>query len=136
MIRPRPTAPVLALALLATAATAQAPAQAQDIFIGTVKIEQEKVVLTRCDTAQNRYVLKDGAPEKPVAALARRLATLKAPVEATVIGEYEEDGEGAALRVSDIQDVEASTSCHLLDALSALEGASKPSDGAPPAPPR
>jgi hypothetical protein len=114
--------------------TAQAPAQAQDIFIGTVKIEQDKVLLTRCDLAENRYVLKDGAPEKPVAALARRLATLKAPVQATVIGEYEEDGDGAALRVGDIQDVQAGKSCHLLDALSALEGAPQPSDGVPELP--
>jgi hypothetical protein len=132
MIPPHATAPILALALLATAATAQA----QDIFIGTVKIEQDQVVLTRCDAARNRYVLKDGAPEKPVAALAARLATLKAPVQATVIGEYEADGDGNALRVNDIQDVEAGTSCHLLDALSALEGAMKPSDGAPLKPPR
>ena len=113
MTRQRLTIPVLSLALLMIAATARA----QDLYIGTVKVERDAIVLTRCDLVENRYVLKDGAPEAPVAALRARLATLKAPVYAEVIGEYEEDGEGNALRVLEIQGVEADKSCHLLDAL-------------------
>jgi hypothetical protein len=113
------TAGLLALAMAGPIA---GTAQAQDIFIGTVGIERGQLVLTRCDLVENRYVLKDGAPEKPVAALAARLATLKAPVQAEVIGEYEADGDGNALRVIDIQNVQPGQSCHLLDAASSPPG--------------
>ncbi|EJL34363.1 hypothetical protein PMI01_01664 [Caulobacter sp. AP07] len=130
MPRQRLVTPLLSLALLTVAATAQA----QDLYIGTVKVERDQVVLTRCDLVENRYVLKDSAPEEPVAALAARLATLKAPVYAEVIGEYEEDGDGNALRVIDIQNVQADKSCHLLDAASAPGGDVNPPDGAPELP--
>ena len=103
------------LLTLAMAWPLAATAWAQDLYIGTVKVENDQMVLTRCDLVENRYVLRDGTPDAPVAALAARLATLKAPVYAEVIGEYEEDGDGNALRVLDIQGVQAGKSCHLLD---------------------
>ncbi|TCS10199.1 hypothetical protein [Caulobacter sp. BK020] len=115
--------PALA-ALCALAATAAAaPAVAQDLFIGTVEVRQDQVVLTRCDVAQNRYVLRDrqGEADKPVARLRERLKTLKAPVYAEVIGDYVEiqDEEGAGLDVIGLDNVTPAKSCHLLDALPA-----------------
>jgi hypothetical protein len=131
MPRQRLTTPLLSLALLTVAATAHA----QDVYIGTVKVERDQVVLTRCDLVENRYVLKDGAPEAPVAALRTRLATLKSPVYAEVIGEYEEDGDGNALRVVDIENVQADKSCHLLDGLPPAPGGDEILLEPPPAPP-
>lgn len=115
--------PILAaLGALGLAATA-APALAQDLFIGTVEVRKDQVVLTRCDLAQNRYVLRDrdGEADKPVAKLRERLKTLKAPVYAEVIGDYVEvQGEdGNGLDVIGLENVTAAKSCHLIDALPA-----------------
>lgn len=112
---------VLALTLALVATTA--PALAQDIYIGTVDVQKEQVILTRCDLARNRYVLRDreGEAEKPVAKLRERLKTLKVPVYVEVIGDYVEiQGEdGNGLDVIDLGDVTAGKSCHLIDALPA-----------------
>jgi hypothetical protein len=115
---------LVALCALAVAAAA-APAAAQDLYIGTVDVQKDQVILTRCDLAQNRYVLRDregeGKADKPVAKLRERLKTLKAPVYAEVIGEYvevqSEDGNG--LDVIGLENVTPAKSCHLLDALPA-----------------
>ena len=115
---------LVALCALAVAAAA-APAAAQDLYIGTVDVQKDQVILTRCDLAQNRYVLRDregeGEADKPVAKLRERLKTLKAPVYAEVIGEYvevqSEDGNG--LDVIGLDNVTPAKSCHLLDALPA-----------------
>jgi hypothetical protein len=112
--------PLAALCGLAAMATA-APVLAQDLFIGTLDVRKDQVVLTRCDLAQNRYVLRDraGESEKPVARLRERLKTLKAPVYVEVFGEYAEiEGEdGNALDVIGLENLTAGKSCHLMDAL-------------------
>jgi hypothetical protein len=111
---------IAALCGLAVTAFA-APALAQDIYIGTVDVQKDQVILTRCDLADNRYVLRDreGEPDKLVAKLRERLKTLKAPVYVEVIGEYvevkSEDGNG--LDVIGLENVTPSKSCHLIDAL-------------------
>lgn len=117
--------PVLvALCALATA-TVAAPALAQDLYIGTVDIQKDQVILTRCDLVQNRYVLRDrpqgDAEGAPVAGLRARLKTLKAPVYVEVIGEYVEiQGEdGNGLEVIALENLTAGKSCHLTDALPA-----------------
>lgn len=106
-----------ALALAATAA----PVLAQDLYIGTVDVQKDQVILTRCDLAQNRYVLRDrpGEPETPVADLRARLKTLKAPVYVEVFGAYAELGEDSALDVIGLENLTAGKSCHLIDALPA-----------------
>jgi len=115
---------LVALCALAVAAAA-APAAAQDLYIGTVDVQKDQVILTRCDLAQNRYVLRDregeGEADKPVAKLRERLKTLKAPVYAEVIGDYVEvQGEdGNGLDVIELENVTPAKSCHLLDALPA-----------------
>jgi hypothetical protein len=112
--------PLAALCGLAAMAAA-APVLAQDLFIGTLDVRKDQVVLTRCDLAQNRYVLRDrtGEAEKPVARLRERLKTLKAPVYVEVFGEYAEiEGEdGNALDVIGLENLTAGKSCHLTDAL-------------------
>lgn len=109
-------------ALCASAAMAAAtPVLAQDLFIGTLDVRKDQVVLTRCDLAQNRYVLRDRPDnaDKPVAQLHERLKTLKAPVYVEVFGEYAEIGGeyGNALDVIGLENLTAGKSCHLLDAL-------------------
>lgn len=108
------------LVLAALVATVwAAPALAQDLYIGTVAVEKDQVVLTRCDLVQNRYILRDGkeASEKPVAKLRERLKTLKAPVYVEVFGQYAEQGEDNALDVISLENIKAGKSCHLMDAL-------------------
>ena len=110
-----------ALCALAVTATAGGSALAQDLYIGTVDVQKNQVILTRCDLADNRYVLRDreGEAEKPVAKLREQLKALKAPVYVEVFGEYvevqSEDGNG--LDVIGLENVTAGKSCHLIDAL-------------------
>ncbi|MDG2531680.1 hypothetical protein [Caulobacter endophyticus] len=96
-------------------------ALAQDLYIGTVDVQKDQVILTRCDLAANRYVLRDRAEEqeKPVAKLREKLQTLKAPVYVEVIGQYVEiEGQdGNALDVIALEGLKAGKSCHLADAL-------------------
>lgn len=96
-------------------------AVAQDLYIGTLEVRKDQVILSRCDLATNRYVLRDreGEAEKPVAKLREKLKTLKAPVYVEVIGQYAEiEGEeGNALDVIRLENLTAGKSCHLVDAL-------------------
>lgn len=94
-------------------------AQAQDLYVGTVALEKDAVVLTRCDLVQNRYVLRDrkGERAQPVAELRQRLKTPKAPVYVEVIGDYAEQGEDNVLDVIGLENLKAGKSCHLSDAL-------------------
>jgi hypothetical protein len=111
---------ILGLAALAVAASA-APALAQDLYIGTVDVQKDQVILTRCDLVQNRYVLRDREGQTLVAKLRARLTTLKAPVYVEVFGDYVEvQGEdGNGLDVIGLEHVTAGKSCHLVDALPA-----------------
>jgi hypothetical protein len=106
--------------LLGMATTAfAAPGLAQDLYVGTVDVQKDQVILTRCDLVQNRYVLRDreGDAETPVARLRDRLKTLKAPVYVEVIGEYAEVGGDNALDVIGLENLTPGKSCHLIDAL-------------------
>jgi len=120
-----------AIAVLAASLLTAGAAQAQDIYIGTVRFDEGAVWLDRCDLAGNRYILRDAAPDKPVARLKARLATLKGPVYAEVIGQYEEDGDANVLRVLGVEGVQGGKSCHLLDALDALDKPAPPSETPP-----
>lgn len=105
-------------ALLGTCAGA---ASAQDLYIGTLEVRKDEVILVRCDLAANRYLLRDrqGEPEQPVAKLREKLKTLKAPVYVEVIGQYVEiqGHDGNALDVIGLENLSAGKSCHLVDAL-------------------
>lgn len=95
------------------------PVLAQDLYIGTVDVQKDQVILTRCDLAQNRYVLRDAKdePGKPVAELRERLKTLKAPIYVEVVGRFAEAGDDNALDVMALENIKAGKSCHLIDAL-------------------
>lgn len=116
----RPSLPILALA---AALATGGPALAQDLFIGTVQVENDQVILTRCDLVSNRYRLRDRQDDaaKPVARLRERLKSLKAPVYVEVIGEYVElqGDEGDGLDVIGLENLTAGKTCHLADALGA-----------------
>ncbi|WP_240633853.1 hypothetical protein [Caulobacter flavus] len=113
--------PLLALASAAGLGLCAGPVLAQDLYIGTVAVQKDQVILTRCDLAANRYVLRDRDSEqdKPVAKLRERLKALKAPVYVEVIGEYVEikTDDGNALDVIGLENLTAGKSCHLADAL-------------------
>jgi hypothetical protein len=108
----------LILAALLLAASA-APVLAQDLYIGTVDVQKDQVILTRCDLVENRYVLRDRSGETLVAKLRARLKTLKAPVYVEVVGEYVEvQGEdGNGLDVIALDNITAGKSCHLSDVM-------------------
>ena len=91
------------------------PADANDIFIGTLSVEGGRVVLRRCDLAQNTYVLRDAEGMSAVAAMRRREPAAKGYWYGEVIGEYAEIEGGDGLSVMSIENIEADRSCHLLD---------------------
>lgn len=91
------------------------PAEANDIFIGTLSVEGERVVLRRCDLAQNVYVLRDADGASAVAAMRRREPAAQGYWYGEVIGEYAEIEGGDGLSVTSIENIEADRSCHLLD---------------------
>lgn len=115
----RNRAAILALAAAFLLTAGAAPALAQDLYIGTVDIQKDQVILSRCDLVENRYVLRDRDGEHKVAKLREQLKTLKAPVYVEVFGQYvdvdTEDGNG--LDVLDLDNLTAGKSCHLMDAL-------------------
>ena len=62
---------VFAALLLAGAQAGSADDAPLDIFIGTLAVEKNDVILTRCDLVQNRYILRDAKGSDAVAAYAR-----------------------------------------------------------------
>jgi hypothetical protein len=50
---------ILTAAALAAGLLAASAVQAQDIYIGTVRVDVGVVWLDRCDLGTNRYVLRD-----------------------------------------------------------------------------
>lgn len=106
----------IAVMLLAGAQPDAADGPPLDIFIGTLAVEKDDVVLTRCDLAQTRYVLHDAQGASAVAAYAGdgRAAY------GEVIAAYREEHGRPALDVSAIENVTPGKNCHLIDALSRL----------------
>ena len=91
------------------------PADANDIFIGTLSIEGERVVLRRCALAQNAYVLRDAEGVSAVAAMRKREPAAKGYWYGEVIGKYIEIEGVDGLSVASVENIEADRSCHLLD---------------------
>ncbi len=108
----------VAAALLAVVAPSATLAQetGMDSFIGTLSVEQGNVILTRCDLASSRYLLRDAAGAKAVA----RYRKDGTPAYADVIARYSEEGSRNVLTVASFADLVPGKSCHLLDALDAL----------------
>ncbi|WP_288401281.1 hypothetical protein [uncultured Acinetobacter sp.] len=88
-----------------------------DIFIGTLSIKDKNAILTRCDMAQNEYVLKDAdwSNEKAVSDFLSKATTLKQPIYAEVIAAYKNEKDINILLVDSIENLTEAKSCHLAD---------------------
>ncbi|ENX63895.1 MULTISPECIES: hypothetical protein [Acinetobacter] len=93
------------------------PKESMDIFIGTLTIQDNKAILTRCDIAQNEYVLKDAdwSKEKAVSDFLSKATKLKQPIYAEVIAAYKSEKDINILLVDSIENLTEAKSCHLAD---------------------
>lgn len=101
------------VALFAIMATPSAiAATTDDLFTGTLTIEQGKAILARCDAAGNRYVLIDGRTDQ-----ARALTRYAAPAGEVfdVIGTADDAGGFTTLTVHEITMRTPRPICHLVD---------------------
>ena len=93
------------------AATPAAAQSGPDIFIGTLASEQGEVILTRCDLARTRYLLRDDKGSHLIAGYKAD----PVPGYAEVIGRYQEERGAPALMVSGFAARDPGRSCHLSD---------------------
>jgi hypothetical protein len=100
-----------------TFANSPDPKESMDIFMGTLTIQDNKAILTRCDIAQNEYVLKDAdwSKEKAVSSFLSKATKLKQPIYAEVIAAYKNEKDINILLVDSIENLTESKSCHLSD---------------------
>lgn len=112
------------VAIVPSAAVAQE--SGLDSFIGTLSIERGEVIFTRCDLGSSRYLLRDAVAAQAVASYKKN----GRPAYADVVASYSEEGGRNVLTVDDFAAFEPGKSCHLLDALDALDqpGAGKLKD--------
>jgi hypothetical protein len=111
---------ILSLLLpVTTFANSTDPKESMDIFIGTLTVQNKKAILTRCDIAQNKYVLKDAnwSDEKAVADFLAKAKALKQPIYAEVIAAYKSENETHVLLVDSFENLTEAKSCHLTDVL-------------------
>ncbi|EPH32870.1 hypothetical protein L293_1047 [Acinetobacter gyllenbergii CIP 110306 = MTCC 11365] len=85
--------------------------------MGTLTIKDNKAILTRCDIAQNEYVLKDAdwSNEKAVSSFLSKATILKQPIYAEVIAAYKNEKDINILLVDSIDNLTEAKSCHLSD---------------------
>jgi hypothetical protein len=119
---------VVSLALVAPLPAVAQPS-GMDSFIGTLSIERGEVILTRCDLAASRYLLRD----EPGAQAVARYRKDGRRASADVMGSYSEEGDRNVLTVAEFLDYQPGKSCHLSDALDALAPADTPSTQGTPA---
>lgn len=100
-----------------TFANSPDPKESMDIFMGTLTIQNNKAILTRCDIAQNEYVLKDSdwSKEKAVSGFLSNATKLKQPIYAEVIAAYKSEKDINILLVDSIENLTEAKSCHLAD---------------------
>ncbi|WP_417329938.1 hypothetical protein [Halomonas cupida] len=89
-----------------------------DVYPGTITIEGDKVILTRCDLVSNRYTLisEQHENESLIDQLPEEIGIEGEQVTANVLAKYEEKNGENILVVNELKDVR-SGSCHLMDAL-------------------
>ncbi|MCH7380301.1 MULTISPECIES: hypothetical protein [Acinetobacter] len=100
-----------------TFANSPDPKESMDIFIGTLTIQDNKAILTRCDIAQNEYVLKDAdwSKQKAVSGFLSKATKLKQPIYVEVIAAYKSEKDINILLVDSIENLTEAKSCHLSD---------------------
>lgn len=108
---------LLPLMLFFVLATLGYAASADDVFIGTLSKEKGRLILTRCDFVQDRYVLKDkkGDKRRPVSAHLAAFNGSAGIAYAEVFGSYDEIKGENYLLVESIDNVHPGKSCHLVD---------------------
>ncbi|EXB49259.1 hypothetical protein [Acinetobacter sp. 1000160] len=100
-----------------TFANSPDPKESMDIFMGTLTIQNNKAMLTRCDIAQNEYVLQDAdwSKQKAVSDFLSNATKLKQPIYAEVIAAYKSEKDINILLVDSIENLTEAKSCHLAD---------------------
>ena len=101
------------------AAFACGQAVAQDIYIGTLSVEGQQLVLRRCDLVENTYALQDAkaAPKKLVREYVSKPEHRQGVWYAEVVGIYGERNGRNTLEVLSLDNLTAGKTCHLSDAL-------------------
>lgn len=89
-----------------------AAATTDDLFTGTLTVEQGEVILSRCDAAENHYRLIDLRRDKT-----RPLTSFATPVGGVfdVFGTAKDDGGSTTLTVSELSKRTPRPLCHLAD---------------------
>ncbi|WP_343611306.1 hypothetical protein [Novosphingobium sp.] len=105
---------ILALTLaLAAAQPAMGQDGPNDVFIGTITIEQNAAVLSRCDLGNTPYVLRDAAGHHTVLDLVRGYRSGDQPIYGEVIASYQEQDGTNILTVASIESRKMGKDCHL-----------------------
>jgi hypothetical protein len=105
---------ILALTLaLAAAQPAMGQDGPNDVFIGTITIEQNAAVLSRCDLGNTPYVLRDAAGRHTVLDLVRGHRSGDQPIYGEVIASYQEQDGTNILTVASIESRKMGKDCHL-----------------------
>lgn len=100
--------------LIALAAAALPVQEGADVFIGTVELDGNALILRRCDLVENRYALVDA----PGGHTMDKLRKTRLPAYGEVIARYVEGADGGSiLQVHSIENLTPGKNCHLSDAL-------------------
>jgi hypothetical protein len=105
---------ILALTLaLAAAQPAMGQDGPNDVFIGTITIEQNAAILSRCDLGNTPYVLRDAVGRHTVLDLVRGHRSGDQPIYGEVIASYQEQDGTNILTVASIRSRKMGKDCHL-----------------------
>jgi len=108
----------IAFAVLMLASSSMALAMV-DLYQGTVALVAGRLVLTRCDAAQNQYVLvaKNGKKDPLLTQLPSAIQDKNQKISVNVWAEDKEKSGENYLYVSKLSDIIVRKSCHLFDVL-------------------
>ena len=115
---------MLCLPQIAAAEPSQEDHNSADIFYGTLENKGDKLILKRCDLAQNEYVLLNSPTTKTQMLDNLKKIKFKNPTSIMIVGHYTEIAAGngvtepmvSALEIIDYDEIQEGSSCHLMDA--------------------
>lgn len=101
--------------MLMALVVASVATQAQDVYIGTIRIHGKTLILKRCDAVQNEYRLVDApSGSAVVSAFLKKHTSDDRYWYAEVIAEYEERNGKNILLVEALDNLKPHENCHLL----------------------
>jgi hypothetical protein len=105
--------------ITAIVALACGQAAAQDIFIGTLSVQGQQLILRRCDLVENTYTLQDAKtnPKKLVKEYLSNPEHRQGIWYAEVIGIYGERNGENTLEVLSLDNLASGKTCHLSEAI-------------------